>query len=422
MKTLLFCFTITALSSSAFAEMWSYDPVTPENNTRESISTMYVTDTIDTSEGELTVIGEIKNFGTGSGFNIGGSYNLNAGKITNQYGTIILYDASLNSTGSIMNQYGSLFEVNGNSFQRGDGNVEFQQNSTLSLTDYANFNVKGNIVLYWNANIKLAYNSVLSVNQISSLYEEGTGFSITLDEGAQIVTQGGTVSAKSITLAKNAKITGNVSTSGSLVLGEGNTISGNITAADLVLNEGASVGGTVSASNSLTLNGNTSAYLGVYPALKGTCNLNNVGGKAITSDVELKWADAGATLNIALGNNSLSANNRDNAIVWTQYGKDMTEGSSINISLSDFILDDIFVEGQTYEIALICSRYQSVEAWMENINLIDDSSIADFVEDSLVWKDNAIWVSVTAAVPEPAACAAIFGALALAFAAYRKRK
>ena len=100
----------------------------------------------------------------------------------------------------------------------------------------------------------------------------------------------------------------------------------------------------------------------------------------------------------------------------------MTEGSSINISLSDFILDDIFVEGQTYEIALICSRYYTVKAWMENINLIDDSSVADFVEDSLVWKDNAIWVSVTAAVPEPAACAAIFGALALAFAAYRKRK
>lgn len=422
MKPTLSILALFTISASAFADMWSYDPVTPENNTKESINIQFTTDTIDTTEGELTVTGEIRNYGDGSGFNIGGSNNLNAGKITNQYGTITLYDASLNSTGSIMNQYASLFEVNGNSFQRGDGNVEFQQNSTLSLTDYANFNVKGNIVLYWNANIKLAYNSVLSANQIVSLYEEGTGFSISLDEGAQIVTQGGTVSAKSITLAKNAKITGNVSTSGSLVLGEGNTISGNVTAADLVLNEGSSVGGTVSTSNSLTINGNASAYLGGYPSLKGTYNLNNVGGKALTSDIELKWADTGATLNIALGNNSLAANNRDNAIVWTQYGKDMTEGSSINISLSDFILDDIFVEGQTYEIALICSRYATVEAWMENINLIDDSSVADFVEDSLVWKDNAIWVSVTAAVPEPSTCAAVLALISLSIVLIRRRK
>ena len=47
------------------------------------------------------------------------------------------------------------------------------------------------------------------------------------------------------------------------------------------------------------------------------------------------------------------------------------------------------------------------------------------VEDSLEnegYKDFVVYYTASAAVPEPSTCAAIFGVLALAFAAYRKRR
>ena len=160
---------------------------------------------------------------------------------------------------------------------------------------------------------------------------------------------------------------------------------------------------------------------------KNTITLNNAGTKAISSSVEY-WFDADSTLNIHLGNNSLAAvGDREKALVYTLYGK-AGEGqtganAAINVYLSDFVLGEDFVEGETYKIALICSRYAGVSGWESIINLIDDSDVADFVDGSLVHESNTWWVTVQGvAVPEPATYAAIFGALAIAFAAYRRRK
>ncbi|MBR4597575.1 MAG: hypothetical protein IKO42_04160 [Opitutales bacterium] len=69
------------------------------------------------------------------------------------------------------------------------------------------------------------------------------------------------------------------------------------------------------------------------------------------------------------------------------------------------------------------------ESPMENMRIIardlEDESYTFAVEDSesvAGYKDFVVYYTGTAVIPEPATCAAIFGALALAFAAYRRRK
>ena len=281
--------------------------------------------------------------------------------------------------------------------------------------------------MYWNANISLADNSTLNAKRINSLYANETGFAVSVGNNATITVDSGTITAKSITLGNNSTINGNINSSSSLTLGAGNTINGNVTATDLIINNGASISGNISYTNSLTVNSGASVKLADYFHLKNTITLNNAGTKAIYSGVEF-WLDADSTLNIHLGNNSLAAvGNRENALVYTLYGKagDGQTGANaaINVYLSDFVLGEDFVEGETYKIALLCSRYANVSGWESIIHLVDDSAVADFVDGSLVHESNTWWVSVTGVVvPEPSTYAAIFGALALAFAAYRRSK
>ena len=415
-------------SPFAMAIDWYYNPDAVEENTKDELSIEYGTSTIDTAGGDLTVTGNLRIYS--GNISITGENDLViGGTFSTLYGTTTLTDANLSVADSIIGQYNATIAIEGavNETGNADKNWQLQSGSKLNLEEDASLNTGKTITMMWNAQINLAANSALTAKSIQSLYEEGNGFAINIGENATLTVTSGTISAKSFTLGENSTVNGSISTSGSLELGSGNTINGNVSAADLVINNGATISGTSSYTNSLTVNSGASVNLGQYFRLNNTVTLNNPGTKAIYSGVEF-WLNADSALNIHLGNNSLAAvNDRFKALIFTLYGKageeQTGEGAKINVYLSDFVLGEDFVDGEQYKIALICSQYANVSGWESIFNLVDDSAVADFVEGSLVHENNTWWVTVQGVyVPEPSTYAAIFGALALAFAAYRRRK
>ena len=429
MKTLSYIFISSMIASPfALAADWEYDPVDTSANTKEELLLVNQTYSIDTTGGKLTVEGLLQN--ASSKLSITGENDLIVGgEFKTLYQKTTLADANLNVAGKILIQYGSTVEINGTVNETGDTSKgwEIQQASNLNLAEGATLTTGKTITMMWVANINLAANSKLNAKSIASLYENETGFSVNVGDNATINVDSGTISAKSITLGNNSTINANVKTSGSLTLNAGNTISGNVTATDLIINKGANIGGTINYTNSLTVNSGAAVVLPSYFHQSNTINLNNPGTKAISSGVEY-WFNAGSTLNIHLGNNSLAAvNDRFKALVFTLYGKagegQTGEGAKFNVYLSDFVLGEDFVDGEQYKIALICSQHANISGWESIFNLVDDSAVADFVEGSLVHENNTWWVTVQGvSIPEPSTYAAIFGALALAFAAYRRRK
>ena len=449
MKTISYLIISSIIASPlAMAASWEYNPDAPEENTKEELSLQFANYSIDTTGGILTVTGNVQNYGSGSKLSVTGENKFVVGdRFSTLYGITTFTDANFSVENSIFAQYGSTIAIEGTVNETGNASNNWQlQNSNLNLAQDAALTTGKTITMMWSANINLADNSTLQAKSIQSLYENDTGFAINVGNGATMTVDSGTITAKNIAIGNNSVINGSVSAnstltigaestingnlsfaSGSLTLGSGNTINGNVSAADVVINKGASISGTTSYTNSLTVNSGASVKLANYFHLKNTITLNDADTKAIYSDVEF-WFDANSTLNIHLGNNSLAAvNNRDNALIYTLYGKagegQIGDGAAINVYLSDFVLGEDFVAGDTYKIALICSRYAGVSGWESIFNLVDDSAVADFVADSLVHENNTWWVTVQGVeVPEPATYAAIFGALALAFAAYRRRK
>ena len=429
MKKLSYLFISSMIASPfALAVDWSYNPDAVEENTKDELVFANTTYSIDTSNGELSITGKLQS--SSSKLSITGENNLViGGQFLTLYGTTTLTDANLSAADSIIGQYNATFEIEGTVNETGNVNKNWQLQSgtKLNLGQDASLNTGKTITMFWNAQINLAENSTLTAKSIQSLYEDSTGFSVNIGDNATFTVASGTISAKNFTLGNGSTVNGNISTSGSLELNEGNTINGNVNAADLVINSGASISGTIGYTNSLTVNSGASVKLADYFRLKNTITLNNPGTKAIYSGVEF-WLNADSALNIHLGNNSLAAvNDREKALVYTLYGKagegQIGDGAKINVYLSDFFLGEDFVAGEEYKIALICSRYAGVSGWESVFNLVDDSDFADFVEGSLVHENNTWWITVQGvSVPEPSSYAAIFGALALAFAAYRRRK
>lgn len=415
-------------SSFALAVDWSYNPDAVEENTKDELSIEYGTNSIDTTLGELNITGNLRIYS--GNISITGENDLViGGTFSTLYGTTTLMDANLSVADSIIGQYNATIAIEGAVNETGnvDKNWQLQSGTKLNLGQDASLNTGKTITMFWNAQINLAENSTLTAKSIQSLYEDSTGFSVNIGDNATLTVASGTISAKSFTLGNYSTINGSISTSGSLELNEGNTINGNVSAADLVINSGASISGTIGYTNSLTVNSGASVKLADYFRLNNTVTLNNPGTKAIYSNIEF-WLNADSTLNIHLGNNSLAAvNDRFKALIYTLYGKagdgQIGEGAKINVYLSDFFLGEDFVAGEEYKIALICSQHANVSGWESVFNLVDDSDFADFVEGSLVHENNTWWITVQGvSVPEPSSYAAIFGALALAFAAYRRRK
>lgn len=429
MKKLSYLFISSMIASPfALAVDWSYNPDAVEENTKDELSIEYGTNSIDTTLGELNITGNLRiYFGN---ISITGENDLViGGTFSTLYGTTTLMDANLSVADSIIGQYNATIAIEGAVNETGnvDKNWQLQSGTKLNLGQDASLNTGKTITMFWNAQINLAENSTLTAKSIQSLYEEGNGFAINIGDNATLTVASGTISAKSFTLGNYSTVNGSISTSGSLELNEGNTINGNVKAADLVINSGASISGTIGYTNSLTVNSGASVKLADYFRLNNTVTLNNPGTKAIYSGIEF-WLNANSTLNIHLGNNSLAAvNDRFKALIYTLYGKagdgQIGEGAKINVYLSDFFLGEDFVDGEQYKIALIFSHYANVSGWGSVFNLVDDSDFADFVEGSLVHENNTWWITVQGvSVPEPSTYAAIFGALALAFAAYRRRK
>ncbi|MBO6101949.1 MAG: hypothetical protein J6P03_01700 [Opitutales bacterium] len=425
---LLLIFSIIT-PSFALAANWEYNPDAPEENTKEELKLQFVNYSIDTTGGVLTVTGDMQNYGNGSSVSITGANNLVVGgKMETMYGRTTLDNANLNVTGDINTMYapGEIF-VTGTSSQNGSGKWVFQSGGKLTLDESATLNAGNRLDMYFTASVNMGANSTLNVSAFQILYENETGFSFTMGNGATINASGQTIKVKNFTLGSNNTINANLNILNTFEVGQGTTINGNLTANDLIINNGASISGNISYTNSLTVNSGASVKLADYFHLSNTITLNDAGAKAIYSGVEF-WFNANSTLNIRMGNNSLAAvNNRENALVYTLYGKagegQTGAGAAINLYLSDFELGEDFVEGETYKIAVLCSRYAGVSGWEGIIHLIDDSAVADFVDGSLVHESNTWWVSVMAvSVPEPSTCAAAAGLLALAFVAYRRRK
>lgn len=429
MKKLSYLFISSMIASPfALAVDWSYNPDAVEENTKEELVFANTTYSIDTSNGELSITGKLQS--SSSKLSITGENNLViGGTFSTLYGTTTLTDANLSAADSIIGQYNATFEIEGTVNETGnvDKNWQLQSGTKLNLGQDASLNTGKTITMFWNAQINLAENSTLTAKSIQSLYEDSTGFSVNIGDNATLTVASGTISAKNFTLGNGSTVNGNISTSGSLELNDGNIINGNVKAADLVINSGASISGTIGYTNSLTVNSGASVKLADYFRLNNTVTLNNPGTKAIYSNIEF-WLNADSTLNIHLGNNSLAAvNDRFKALIYTLYGKagegQIGEGAKINVYLSDFFLGEDFVAGEEYKIALICSQHANISGWESVFNLVDDSDFADFVEGSLVHENNTWWITVQGvSVPEPSSYAAIFGALALAFAAYRRRK
>ena len=415
-------------SSFAIAADWEYNPDLAEENTKDVLTLANQTYSIDTTGGMLTVEGNLQSSSTKLSITGENDFVVGGALITH-YGTTTFSDANLSVADKITGQYNCTIAIEGTVNETGNTSKgwELQSGTKLNLGEGATLITGKSMTMFWNASVNLATNSSLSVNSLTGLYEDATGFAVNIGDNATLSVNSGTISAKSITLGNYSTVNGSISTSGSLELNEGNTINGNVSAADLVINSGASISGTIGYTNSLTVNSGASVKLADYFRLNNTITLNNPGTKAIYSNIEF-WLNADSTLNIHLGNNSLAAvNDREKALVYTLYGKagdgQIGDGAKINVYLSDFFLGEDFVDGEQYKIALICSRYAGVSGWESIFNLVDDSAVADFVEGSLVHENNTWWVTVQGVyVPEPSTYAAIFGALALAFAAYRRRK
>lgn len=381
------CIIGAALSASGlYAADWAYDASNPESNTKESISLTNTSYSIDTSGGELTVTGGITL--SSSPLHVTGENALNVGgEIKNTFKDMTLEDAYVNSSGGLAFLYGgtTLTGLGTSRLELNSQTATFSSTSSLNVGENSTLSVTGGKLSIQNAGVSLAKNSTLNAGSIDFFFNMNLslGENSTLSAETVSVMYNGT---KSVTLGKNSKF---IQTGSSKFEGVGT----------LVMEAGSSIN------------------MGGYGHFTGNVSLNNLGAKAVTSGVELH-GDAGSVIDISLGNNSLECVDASTAMIKTLYAKDMN--GAINIYLSDFILDDAFQYGETYSIALMYGQYAMPDSWLASVANIVDSEYAKYVEGSLKMDGKLLTMQVQA-VPEPGICAALFGALALGFAAYRRR-
>lgn len=108
---------------------------------------------------------------------------------------------------------------------------------------------------------------------------------------------------------------------------------------------------------------------------------------------------------------------------FTVYGElTLTEGKKIELDFSNVALSD-FAEGGDF----ILAQFNTSQTLGDYTDIFGDSlstslnGVLGKDNYSLKWRDNILTLNV-AAVPEPATVAAILGAVAIAFAAYRRRR
>ena len=151
---------------------------------------------------------------------------------------------------------------------------------------------------------------------------------------------------------------------------------------------------------------------GASASVDGDVNISAVkldGGSLSADNIEV---GSGRTLEV-LGNSVLTA---DTLIVMDGSQVVFGDGISLDIETLDVMIEDL-KSGMNYDIrAIFGERFGDIL-----LAVGDNVFMSDFEGNTYLAEVSGSILTAGAAVPEPAACAAIFGVLTLAFAAYRRR-
>lgn len=213
-------------------------------------------------------------------------------------------------------------------------------------------------------------------------------------------------------------------------------------------------GSTFKTSTSLTVNGthslgqNSTALWDIKGNLTsaaiyttdsaGTQSTINIYGSATVSTGEVKANRSNSFLNFIMqdvdfAKMSLVADDTivDNSIDAILTGTDLANVNNftITLDLENFSVDGDFEAGETYVVALI-RLTETLEPFdVSNISIANSDKMGETWSlaegENLFWEDSTLFLKVASlgsSIPEPSTYAAIFGAIALAFAAYRRRK
>ncbi len=170
----------------------------------------------------------------------------------------------------------------------------------------------------------------------------------------------------------------------------------------------------------------------------GTQSTINIYGSATVSTGEVKANRSNSFLNFIMqdvdfAKMSLVADDAivDNSIDAILTGTDLANVNNftITLDLENFSVDGDFEAGETYVVALI-RLTEALEPFdVSNISIANSDKMGETWSlaegENFFWEDNTLFLKVTSfgsSIPEPSTYAAIFGALALAFAVYRRRK
>ena len=351
---------------------------------------------IDGADASLTLSGALQFwYNSSQTINVKNGANANISEVS--WGTGDLSHANMNVSGGSTLTVGRFSQFNGSKIANG-GSTLTVDNSTFNISNGTNV---GSGSAGYSMVIDLKNNA--SMNMAPS----GTKGSLTLNasgSGSQAL-----INVNSSTL--NGIETLNVSYK------EGATNK------MVIMGENANVHSfRVSIGDDTVATGSASIQLGGYDS-EG--NFVAAGAKALSNDWEFFVEDSGS-LDFLLGDsNALTSKDKSQAIVQAKFFKSVN--GVINVDLAN--ISDL--EAGTYFFALISSTEDISETsnklldgkpfdW-DNDLVVIDSDIAKFKEWTV--ENNTLFISVdVTSVPEPSTYAAIFGAIALAFAAYRRRK
>lgn len=354
--------------------------------------------------------------------------------------------------------------------------IKFSNNSTLNVRNSGNLNVTGGVTFEKTAvNIEEGANFLVGTETIDGIKSAGTvlfgsGSSLTM-RGTMTQNGGATVRFN----AGNHTIYGTFNQNaidhfngGNVVLESGATWNQkaqiSINTGSLTLNEGSTFNSnsylTVGSAGTLNINNSTTATSTIKLSTGGVLNVNSGGALVIKGNLQDEL-NAGATKELTVnvagrlqidGNMTFNKSTAESfaskvnisggvfaikgaatfggySVVDFASGKfefDVGSGSSLLFSGNASLIGDIlasdfafanYEDGQTYELIFFddSSKYNASLTALKGTSVDYNGYKVTFGGD-----DNAF--TATFEVPEPSTWAAIFGALALAFAIYRRRK
>ena len=352
---------------------------------------------IDGADASLTVSGALQFwYNSSQTINVKNGANANISEVS--WGTGDLSHANMNVSGGSTLTVGKFSQFNGSKIANG-GSTLTVDNSTFNISSGTNV---GSGSAGYSMVIDLKNNA--SMNMAPS----GTKGSLTLNASG---------SGSQALINVNSSVLNGIETLNvSYKEGATNKV--------VIMGENANVNSfrvSIGDDNAVTT-GSASIQLGGYDS-EG--NFVAAGAKALSNDWEFFVEDSGS-LDFLLGDsNALSTKDSSQAIVQAKFFKSVN--GVINVDLAN--ISDL--EDGTYYFALISSTEDISETsnklldgkpfdW-DNDLVVIDSDIAKFKEWTV--ENNTLFISVdVTSVPEPSTYAAIFGAIALAFAAYRRRK